>query len=152
MKSDEPKNKKRRGFLQGAATGSAALAAGFVGTSLSPAVQAGGQKTSRKEGVLVVFRSRVKPEYLETLTEYAAGRTLEAREFEGCIDVDIYFDVEDPHHLWTVGFWESIEHNKRYMEWRGETGVKANIFEMLEEEERLIINYLTRVPVEQIAG
>jgi quinol monooxygenase YgiN len=141
--SDESKNNDRRKFLKSTAGGSAVIAAALAGCS---SVQADStEKKSIKAGVLIVYQSRIKPEFLEEMTNYAAARVPEAREFPGCIDVDIYIDSKDPHNLWTVAYWETIEDNKKYMEWRGQTGVKAEIFTMLEEPP-ITAFYLNRHP------
>jgi quinol monooxygenase YgiN len=98
---------------------------------------------AKKDGVLVIIEARVKPDHLEELKTYVVDRLPEARAFPGCIEVDVYFDTQDPTRLWTVGYWESIQANKNYMTWRGETGVKQVIFDMLAEP--ITISYFDKM-------
>ena len=93
--------------------------------------------------VLVVIEARIKPECLTEMTAYTAERVPEARDFPGCQHVDVYFDTQDPCRMWTVGTWDSIEDNKKYMSWRRETGISGEIGDRLDGD--FVIRYFDKL-------
>lgn len=46
----------------------------------------------------------------------------EARAFDGCIDVGVLVDAEDPNHWIGYEKWETVEHDAAYREFRAGAG------------------------------
>jgi quinol monooxygenase YgiN len=57
--------------------------------------------------------------------------------FEGCIDIDMAIDMDDPNRIILTETWETKEHHGKYMEFRGSEGsegVLAKISENVSKE------------------
>ena len=107
----------RRGFLRGTAGGSVFIASAGCPAMSALAISDGDKPGKTDSSVLVIIEARAKPEALSELKSDVVKRLPEARAYDGCHEVDVYFDTDDEHRFWTVGYWESIEHNKKNMAW-----------------------------------
>ena len=61
------------------------------------------------------------------------GRDLlpDTRAYEGCEGITIHRNMDDPTNVVLVEHWTSREHYEKYLAWRDETGVLAQLGELL---------------------
>ena len=70
------------------------------------------------------------------LEDEKSGLNLTAN-FEGCIDIDMAIDMDNPNRMILTETWEEREHHSKYMEFRqseGPEGVVAQILDNLSQE------------------
>lgn len=72
--------------------------------------------------VTVVVELSVKPDKVETLKTMWREILGDTRAFDGCIDIYIYEDQDDPAHFALIENWQSRAHYDKYLAWRTETG------------------------------
>ena len=81
--------------------------------------------------ITVFFEIRVKPETLDQGIHAELHRILsDTRAFEGCLQVEVLIDSEDPTHIVAVEKWASEEHDAAYRAWRagdGKTNLAASL-------------------------
>lgn len=90
---------------------------------------------------LVTFSIKVKPENLEELKRWFKNELHNTRTFEGCNDLSVHIDQDDPNHLFLLGKWASRESREKYIAWREERGDLEKFVAWLSEPP--ITNYLT---------
>ena len=61
----------------------------------------------------------VGPGFLETLL----GALADTRAFEGCENVEVYTDADDPDRIVLWEKWTNREDQEAYLAWRNETGM-----------------------------
>jgi quinol monooxygenase YgiN len=66
-------------------------------------------------GVIVEFH--FKPGGAEMMTSMMNERLPQTRTWEGCEDIYLGIDSDDPNHMLIVEKWESREHYDKYREW-----------------------------------
>lgn len=81
--------------------------------------------------VMVLFEAQVKPECVDDLKASLKALLPDTRAFKGCQGVDIYDNVEDNGNLVFYERWDSREDYEKYIAWRTETGVMAQLGETL---------------------
>ena len=81
---------------------------------------------------LVIVSFPAKSESLETLKEAMKRALPDTRSFEGCLSVNT-FNEESTNTIHLIEDWETLEHQKQYLNWRVETG-------LLDVLEPLLIN------------
>jgi quinol monooxygenase YgiN len=66
----------------------------------------------------VIIDVHLKPGGAEKMFEIFKERLPKhTREWDGCEDIYLYADIEDPNHLYLVERWESREKYDKYREW-----------------------------------
>jgi quinol monooxygenase YgiN len=65
---------------------------------------------------------KVKPENVDEMLESISGLIQATRDRDGCIEVYIYQDQDDPTTLLALQEWETREQYEEYFAWRGEIG------------------------------
>ena len=82
---------------------------------------------------LVTLECRAKDEESAAqLKAMMAERFPETRAYDGCQGITGYLQTDDPLACVLVEFWDSSEHYNKYLAWREETGVLAQLGELLE--------------------
>ena len=71
---------------------------------------------------LVIVSFPAKADTLEYLKEAMKAALHDTRAFDGCISVDTYID-EANNTIHLIEDWETLEHQKQYLNWRVETGL-----------------------------
>ncbi len=70
----------------------------------------------------VVLEMKAKPEHVDEMLESISEMIPATRDREGCIEVYIYQDQDDPTTLLAIQEWDTREHYEEYFEWRGQVG------------------------------
>lgn len=66
----------------------------------------------------VIVEIRLKPGGAERMIDIFKERLPQhTRKWDGCEDIYLYADSEDPNHLVLVERWESRQHYDKYREW-----------------------------------
>jgi quinol monooxygenase YgiN len=63
-----------------------------------------------------------KPDAVDEGQELLKHILAETRAFDGCLEVKVIQDKDDPAHLIAVEEWESVEKDGAYREWRAGDG------------------------------
>ncbi len=82
--------------------------------------------------VLVLLEAKAKPEAVDGLKELFRKRLDETRTYDGCQGITAHTNTEDGRTFVLVEHWESKEHYERYLAWRTETGVLAQLTALLD--------------------
>jgi len=77
--------------------------------------------------VLVLLEATVKAECVGELQSLLKQHFPEARAYDGCQGITAYLNVDDDRTLVVVQQWTTKEAHQRYMAWRRETGVQAQV-------------------------
>ena len=80
--------------------------------------------------VILVFKA--KDEMFEKMRETFKGALSETKSYDGCQQVGACSDEKDKSVI-LYEVWDSIDHQKKYMKWREDTGVLKAIGEMCRE-------------------
>lgn len=56
----------------------------------------------------------------------------DTRSYDGCIDVDVYQNQDDPDVVVLVEQWQSRAHYEKYFAWRVESGLVAQLGEAID--------------------
>jgi len=72
--------------------------------------------------VTVLLEVQAKPENIEKLRLIFSEILVDTRNYQGCIDVKVLGDQDDPLNLVLVEKWQSRQHYQNYFAWRTETG------------------------------
>jgi quinol monooxygenase YgiN len=76
--------------------------------------------------VNVLLEIKSKPECIEELKLTLVKILPDTRGYEGCIEVKVIENQDDPLNLLLIEIWESRQHYEKYLGWRVETGaIKA---------------------------
>ena len=81
--------------------------------------------------VTVLFEVSAKPEGLGDLKAALTAIVPDTRAYDGCEDFRVVEDLDDANHVIMVEHWASKQHHEKYLEWRTETGVMAQLGEMV---------------------
>ena len=82
--------------------------------------------------VLVLLEGKAKPESLDRLKAALPGLFAETRRYEGCRGITAHTGTDDALGVVFVEHWDTRAHHERYLAWRTETGVIAELVGMLE--------------------
>jgi quinol monooxygenase YgiN len=82
--------------------------------------------------VLMLLEATAKPECVSELKSFMKERLPETRAFEGCQGLTPYLEVDDGRTIVVVERWDSKEAHQKYMAWRAESGVRAQLSSLLE--------------------
>ena len=82
--------------------------------------------------ILVLGEVKAKADSVDELKTLLREILPDTRAFDGCEGVTVYTVSDDRQTFLFVEFFQSKEHQQRYVQWRTETGVMAQLVEMLE--------------------
>ena len=80
---------------------------------------------------LVIVSFPAKETMMNELKETLKQALPDTRAFNGCISVDTYID-EANNTIHLIEDWETLEHQKQYLNWRVETGLLTQLDPLLE--------------------
>jgi len=83
--------------------------------------------------IIVIMNLTVNDESLEEVKKYFKEILPDTRSFEGCQGVQLYESEEEPTKLTIHAKWISKEAQKKYIEWRMETGTLEKLMPMLSD-------------------
>ncbi len=84
-------------------------------------------------GTLVIFEAIAKAESVRELEDFVQRHLPDTRSYDGCQDITGYLN-EDGRTIVMVEHWNSKEDYQKYLAWREETGVLADLGAMLDGE------------------
>ena len=82
---------------------------------------------------LVILEAIAKAESVRELENFLQRHIPDTRNYDGCHDITAYLN-EDGRTIVMVEHWDSKEHYQKYLAWREETGVLADLGVMLDGE------------------
>jgi quinol monooxygenase YgiN len=91
----------------------------------------------------VLLELRVKKEHVDEVAGSFKENLPDTRTFDGCIDVYMTRDMDNPETFIAVETWESREKYEKYFAWRTERGDIDNVRAMLEGD--LKIRFFDRI-------
>ncbi len=91
----------------------------------------------------VLLELNVMDEHIDEVAGSFSVMLPDTRTFDGCIDVYMTRDQDDPNKFIAVETWESRAQYEKYFAWRTERGDIANSRAMLKED--LKIRYFDRL-------
>jgi quinol monooxygenase YgiN len=80
----------------------------------------------------VFLEFRIKDGCEEQLKDYFKEILPDTREYDGCIQLYMVRDHDDPQKIVVVEFWDTRRHYEKYLAWRQETGVMDKLATMLD--------------------
>jgi quinol monooxygenase YgiN len=87
--------------------------------------------------IMVLLEGKAKDERVDNLKEVLPKLFLDTRAYEGCRGITAYINRDDGRTVVFVEYWETKAHYERYLAWRTETGVIADLVGMLETPPRI---------------
>ncbi len=84
-------------------------------------------------GTLVILEAIAKAESVRELKDFLQRHIPDTRNYDGCQDITAYLN-EDGKTIVMAEHWNSKEHYQKYLAWREETGVLAELGAMLDGE------------------
>lgn len=75
----------------------------------------------------IVVEIKAKPDHVDDLLKSFAGMLPITRDYDGCIEVSVYQDQEDPTIILLLHEWETREKFDTYFAWRGEQGDRETL-------------------------
>lgn len=82
--------------------------------------------------IMVLLEGKAKPDSVDRLKAALQNLFPETRRYEGCRGIAAYTNADDGLNVVFVEHWETRAHHERYLAWRTETGVIAELVGMLE--------------------
>jgi quinol monooxygenase YgiN len=83
-------------------------------------------------GTLVHLEVKAKPERVHDVIGLLKQLLPETRAYDGCQEVAVYLN-EDGRTFVYFEMWDSKSHYERYLAWREETGVLAELVALIED-------------------
>ncbi len=84
----------------------------------------------------IIVEVRIKTGAVEGLKRWFAENLDDTRNFEGCEEIKIFIDKEDPNLLFLVERWRAKEDYENYHQWRLENGSLYELRGFLENKPR----------------
>jgi quinol monooxygenase YgiN len=72
--------------------------------------------------VTALLELRLTPETRQEGLQRLNTILVDTRAFPGCAGLEVLIDDADPAHVMIVERWESMEHDRKYREWRAGDG------------------------------
>jgi len=72
--------------------------------------------------VLVLLEVSLKPENVKDFTDFMKNEVHHTRGFDGCNEVTLHKNQDDPTDLVIVEDWDSRQQYEKYLAWRTERG------------------------------
>ena len=93
---------------------------------------AGGSECS---SAVVIVKLSIKTELFDKAIEFIKDRIIETRAFEGCQKCEVAASKEESDII-VYEIWNTFDDQKKYVEWRTETGVLEETLEFMDSEPR----------------
>ena len=84
-------------------------------------------------GTLVILEGVAKTESIRQLEDFLKRVFPDTRSYDGCQDITAYLS-EDGQTIVMVEHWISKEHYQKYLAWRKQTGVFADLTALLRDQ------------------
>ena len=84
---------------------------------------------------MVIVKLSIKSELFDKAIEFIKERIVETRAFEGCQKCEIAASKEDSDII-IYEIWDTFDDQKKYVEWRTETGVLEETLKFMDSEPR----------------
>lgn len=84
--------------------------------------------------VLAILNFKLKPENVDDLKNWFKNELQHTRAFDGCNELTVHRNQDDPNNLVIVESWESRSHYEKYLAWRVERGDVEVLTAWLAEE------------------
>ena len=81
---------------------------------------------------LILLEGTAKAGQIDELLALLRKELPATRSYEGCRGITAHTGSEDDHAIVLVEHWDSAEHYQKYLAWREETGVLAQLSALLE--------------------
>ena len=81
--------------------------------------------------VTVIIDLQAQPGRADEIESFVKSIVPDTRTFDGCQDVTMHQNQDDPDLLVIQELWESRAHQEKYLAWRTERGDLATIVDML---------------------
>ncbi len=82
--------------------------------------------------IMVLLEGKAKAEAVDRLKAALPKLFPDTRQYDGCRGITAYISAEDGRTVVFVEYWDTKAHYERYLAWRTETGVIAELVSMLE--------------------
>jgi len=82
--------------------------------------------------VMVLLEGKARPDSVDRLKAALPNLFPDTRRYEGCRGITAHTNVDDGLAVVFVEHWDTRAHHERYLRWRTETGVIAELVGMLE--------------------
>lgn len=82
--------------------------------------------------IMVLLEGKAKAETVNHLKAALPKIFPDTRRYEGCRGITAYFNADDGRTVVFVEYWDTKAHHERYLAWRMEKGVIAELVGMLE--------------------
>ena len=93
---------------------------------------AGGSECS---SAVVIVKLSIKTELFDKAIEFIKDRIVETRAFEGCQKCEVAASKEESDII-VYEIWDTFDDQKKYVEWRTETGVLEETLKFMDSEPR----------------
>lgn len=87
--------------------------------------------------VRVLVDLKVQPSKIEEFKTFIASLVEGTRSYDGCEEMTVNVNQDDPSNVLFVETWESREKYEKYFAWRQESGALDKVAPMLTEEPSL---------------
>ena len=77
--------------------------------------------------VTVTLAFSVKPERADEFKSLFKELLPDTRAYDGCQNVDVYQDQDNPGLIYLVEDWDSKEHQQKYQAWRYDSGIADGV-------------------------
>lgn len=84
--------------------------------------------------VNVVLEVQAKPECIDELNLTLIKILPDTRSFDGCLNVKVTVNQDDPLNIVIFETWESRQHYETYLAWRSDTGALLALGKLLSQE------------------
>ena len=81
----------------------------------------------------VILETQSKPECIDDLKSTLKNILPDTRSYDGCIEVQVVGNQDDPLNIILLETWETREQYEKYLAWRAETGALDALGAMLSE-------------------
>lgn len=81
----------------------------------------------------VLLEARVKDGFFDEYKKWLVEILPDTRSFDGCIDIYVVRDQDDPAKIVFIELWESRKHYEKYLAWRTERGDMDTVADMMED-------------------
>jgi quinol monooxygenase YgiN len=82
--------------------------------------------------IMVLLEGKAKTETVDDLKAALPRLFPDTRRYDGCQGITAYIGADDGRTVVFVEYWATNAHYERYLAWRTETGVIAQLVDMLE--------------------
>lgn len=83
--------------------------------------------------IKVILEIKSKPECIAELKSTLEKILPDTRGYEGCVEVRVVDNQDDPLNLILIETWESRKHYEKYLAWRTETGALVALGKLLSQ-------------------